>query len=419
MEDFERPVLMPLILDIFGPLVGVTGRIAPYHLRSLEISVLHLLRSPATRQQWVQSVRAALSLLQKAADWHPQALGLHVYSAMDAIGPVQMEVGMLGKRFWDCDRAARPDDRFRPILDLYACLYERLYPRLAAPIVAANALLNATDVSDVISEDGRVRPRAVERIEGQQDFRPGLLTGGLDIHLRNSISHGRYQILSSNEIRMEDRDPRRNTLTWGPHVFSHDRLFDKTSELDLTCRALLAALIMFDVNNHDVFQARGYLPKRGSAIRADLAEVLMRGSAESLGFTLDSWQGEGPDSTVQISLKVSGYREYGPSEIVTGSQDRAVARYRMDVRTEEVSVARQVYYLLQLTLDCHESYEAVVVEVTHHDGTPAGRLRTNRATRQRIFEGDVSFQEVRQMADEDTLSDVSMPVVLRGLPHRL
>ena len=217
---------------------------------------------------------------------------------------------------------------------------------------------------------------------------------------------------------MEDRDPSGTKLTWGPHVFSHDQLWEKTLALDLTCRALLAALTMFDVNNHFIFQARGYLPRRERAIRADAAEALMRMNAELLGFQLKGWQEE-LAGVLRINLKISGYREYGPSEIVAGSQDGKAARYLMDVRTEETPLSRQVYSLLQLTLDLHDSRESLIVEVCHEDGTPAGTLKTSRAARQKIFEATMVFEEVRRIADEDTLSDSTMPVVVRGVPRRL
>ena len=175
---------------------------------------------------------------------------------------------------------------------------------------------------------------------------------------------------------------------------------------------------MFDVNNHSSFKERGYLPPRQNGVRADLAEAMMRKTAESIGFELQSWQQE-PDCALRMSVKVSGYREHGPSNIVAGSAGKVSARYLMDVRTEEVPLSRQVYSLLQLTLDWHGSYQSVLVEVAHEDGTPGGRLNTNRAARQAIFEAALPFQAVREMADEDTLSDALMPVVIRGIPRRL
>ena len=234
MRAFERPVLLPLVMEMFGPLVSGRGRITQAHLRSLEDCVLHTWSSTASRQEWLHSIRAALHLCQRAADWYPQALGLHLYSAIDRVGPVQMEIGMLRQRFWNCGRASRPDERFRPILDLYTCLYERLYLLLATPVVAAHALLNGGDVTSAIANDGRIRPATVQQLETQRDFRQGLLTAGLDTHVRNSISHGRYRVLSGDAIEMEDRRPPDNKLTWGPHVFSHGQLYDKTVELDLT-----------------------------------------------------------------------------------------------------------------------------------------------------------------------------------------
>lgn len=415
MRSSDFPLSGPMVVQLFGPLVRVSETITFHHLRPLQDFAFHLWRSQAPRTEWMRRLRAALYILQDAADWHPRDMGLRVYPTMDAIGPIHSELAVLGQRFWSCERAVLPDDRYRPIFDLYTCLYERLYPLAAAPVVAADALLRVSEVGNRIADDGRVRLHMVEQLEVQRDFPPGLLTAGLDRHMRNSISHGRYQILSRDTVRMEDRDPS-GKITWGPQDFSHADLWERTLELDLTCRALMASLIMFDVNNHTVFQARGYIPPRQSPFRMDIAEALIREYAEEFGFRLERMQQEDAE-TVLVELKVAGYREEGPSEILAGLPAGGAIRYTADVRTEDVPISRQVYSVLQLSLDVHDAYECFIVEVLHEDGAPAGRLRTSRLARHKIFEGTLPFEEVRRLADQDTLSDVSMPVVVRGWPR--
>jgi trypsin-like peptidase len=82
------------------------------------------------------------------------------------------------------------------------------------------------------------------------------------------------------------------------------------------------------------------------------------------------------------------------------------------------AISRQVYGLVQRTLDVHDTHRVLIVEALRQDGGSAGRLVVDRSTRQEIFEGRKSLAAVRQLATEDTLSNDSMPVVMRDVPKR-
>ncbi len=214
---------------------------------------------------------------------------------------------------------------------------------------------------------------------------------------------------------MEDRDPRTGELTWGPHEFSYRELHTQVFDLNLTCRTLLPTLVMFDVNNHDVIRARGYATAPEGRPRLDIIEATMRHWTDGYGFVLEEVR-EDNDKTLYMRFRISGDRQEHPSEIILGGAGRT-RRFIEDVTTEDVAISRQVYGVLQLSLDMHDSYEVVIVEVRRENGADAGRLVVDRAARQAIFEGNVGFDDVRRVATQDTLSDDLMPVILRGTPR--
>ncbi len=415
MSSHPFPLAQRMVIDLLGPLVGARGKIGFHHLGPLEAFMYHLWIHRANVEERLRGVRAALLLLERSFDERPGIIAPIAYATFDKLGRVQMEIFGLVPEAWN-GSAQQPDARFRPLLNLYAALYERLYPLLAAPLIAADAVLRTgEDPQTLIRNDGRVHPTTVERMETARDYPPGLLTGGLDRHLRNSIGHGRYDVLSRDRIRMEDRDPRTGEMTWGPHEFSYRELRERVFELYLTCETLLATLVMFDVNNHEVIRARGYASPAQLRPRLDVIEATMWAWASGYGFRLEEVR-EQDNQTLFMKLRITGERQEHPAEILVGGS-RGARRYLQDSRTEDVPTSRQVYGLLQVTLDMHDTYDVVVVETLKQDGSAAGRLVVDRAARQEIFEGLRSFDEVRRLSAEDTLIDETMPVIFTDSPR--
>lgn len=404
------------VIDLLGFLISARGKIQFHHLRSLEDIIYHLWISGVDQHEWVRRVQAALFLLEGGFNMHPREIARIYYDTVRELTPIQMEVYGLAGEVWSSNDAKEPDRRFGPLLGLYSCLYERFYPLLTAPFIAADALLRTkTKLQELISGEGRVRPSIVEKLEVDRGYPRGLLTAGLERHLRNSIAHGRYKVLSRELIQMEDRDPRSGRITWGPHVFDYYELRERVFQFQFTCEGLLTALIMFDVNNHQVIRERGFVTPRQLRRRLDIAEVILQGFAEAHGFHCE--EVTEPDfNTLKIKVRISGERREHPEEILVGGSGWA-RRYTLEVRTEESPIRNQAYGLLQTTLDIHDSYGLVILEVLNTDGSFAGKVVADWPARQQIFERKKPIEEVRSLLTEDTLPDEAMPVVIRGIPR--
>jgi hypothetical protein len=367
------------------------------------------------RREWLRKVSAALHLLENGCNMYPHEIAPLIYENMDQMGPAQMEIMGLVDEIWSNEESKEPDKRFRPILNLYIVLYEKCYPLLVAPLVAADAMLRTrVPIAQLIHENGRARYSAIEDLEEGRNYPQGLLTDGLNRHIRNSISHHHYAVRSLEEIVMDDRDPRSGQLTWGPVTYNYYDLRNLVLNFSTTCDALISALIMFDVNNHDVLRERGFIDLKPVKLRFDLAQTHMRFYADNYGFQLVEMD-EIDSRRLQIVIKIMGWREQGPSKILVGGTGWA-RQYVEDVRTEDCDIRGQVYGLLQHTLDVHDCYECVTLNVLRPDDTVAGIIKADRAIRQRIFEGKMKIGDLRSLLSEDTIADETMPVVFRSLP---
>lgn len=402
-------------MDLFGPLMGPRAKLQANHVLYLEYLVHQLLSWNIDADEWKRRVRAALLLLENGFSSQPHQIAPITYDSMESSVPMQAELSELLKDVRESAETGEPDRRFRPLRELYLFLYERLYSLIIAPFVAASSLLQShTDLQRLIRKDGRVSPKDVKKLESIRRLPSGFWTEGLNNHLRNSIGHGLYEVLSRDSIRMEDRNPRTGQVTWGPHVFVYRELREHVFQLLVTCEVLIATLTMFDVNHHQLIFERGFAPHTPRRMRPDIVKEIITGLAEPYGFRCEEVVERDPQ-TLEIRVKVSGERMEEQIEILVGGVGGA-SRYIEDVRTEDSPIRRQAYSLLKTTLEAHYIYEVVILEVEKEDGNAAGRIIADREARQYIFE-EKPIEEVRALLSEDTLPDDTMPVIIRGVPR--
>lgn len=421
MPASDFPLASRMMLDLFGQYFGSRAKLHPAHVWTLEAWSVQFFWncSNAQRKKVATALRASTVLLQRAFDQKSQEMSRYVLDAVSRLETVQMEVRDLVSKARLALTATTPDARFRPQLDAYHCLYERFYPLVAAPFVAADALLREDrPPSEFIREDGRIHHSTMLELEERKGYASGLLTEGVERHLRNSIAHGLYEVRSLTEIRMEDRHPKTRKLTWGPVTFSPGELNTLFGKLHWTCEVLLIALVVFDVNNNVVMAERGWgVPRRESRPRIDLAEAYIREHAKADGFMCERVSEEGP-SCLHLVLRISGEIEERPREIYAAGHGWA-RKFVQYVQTKNVPIPAQVYGLLQETIGIHHTYEMLIVDVLKTTGELVGRVVTNAAAREQFVSKVLPLEDARRLAIEDTLPDQTMPVVLRGVPREV
>lgn len=416
MTSERFPLANQMLVEFFGPLKSARGEFRPHHVLALEGMIPDVwMMENEERRKWFRKLQAALNLLENSCNMHPQEIAEIVYKVADDIGVIQMEVFGLNKEIFTNEGTNEPDKRFRPILELYLTLYEKFYPLLVSPLIAGDSMLRTgVALTQVIKPNGRAEAGFIEKLERDR-YPEGLLTEGLDRHIRNSISHRNYEIRSRDLIRMEDRNPK-GKLTWGPQNYLYWELREIVLNFKSTCDALVATLLMFDVNNRDVLTERGFISLEPHKMRLDLAETYFRNFAEGMGFELVSLVENG-FFTIEATVKILGWREDQPVEILVGG---AIPRQFVEkVHTEDVSLREQVYGLIQQTLDTHDQYDYLIVRVLRKDDSLAGMIKANRNTRDVMFQGKQPIDAVQALLDEDTLPDETMPVIIREFPEEV
>lgn len=411
------PLAQRMVLDYLGHLCRPGAQFASHHLQPLEHFMYRRWMRGEDIEEWSRRVAAANSLLERAFDERTSEFGPLWNQLADSAGNTLIDVNRLAPVAWRSGTADNPDARFRPLRELYASTYEGIYRAEAAVFVAADAVLSGGDPHAFVDGDGKVHASELERLESRRDLPPGLLTEGANNHLRNSIAHSLYEVLSEDQIRMWDRRPRGGPLTWGPEEFSHTEFHGTVFTFLSTCEALIAAKLIFDVNNNRVLRERGFLTHEPRRFRLDVARLRLDQYADLLGFECLGAE-EGDDNTLRVQLKVHGERDEHPAQILA-SGPGGVAAFVEDVETRDVPIRLQVYTFVQHTWQLYETYDQFVIEVVDSDEAGLGRLVVDADQLLPLRDMAWSADETREKLTEDTLPDDPMPVTIRSVPRRV
>lgn len=407
------PLLEERTTALVKDMISVRGRVKWHHMAFLKAIVQRLMMMGLDNKQWAQRVRAAYSLLDSAFSIYPEELAPLVFETIQKQGPVQMEASNLEEEIRRNKESRIPDARFSPVLTLYAALYEGTYPTLAAPVVKAHQLLNEhSGLADAIKPDGRVYPPVVERLEDERMLPRGLLTQGLNRHLRNCIAHRRQKVRSRDIIELEDRNAR-GVRTWGPVQWSYEQLRKWPNDLQVTCFALRAALVIFDVNKQELAVARGFVVPTQISYRFDVIDTLLHRAAPEYGFEVkncdDTQLGE-----LLVELKVVGETQVGQSEILA-QYDHGYAKWVQDAKTLHLLVADQVARFCGAALDLFAECEAVRFDIKNWDSQEIGHLIFDSDTFADIASAEHPEDPVRFAGD--TVGEATMPFTVTTKPR--
>ncbi len=364
--------------------------------------------------RFTEGVRAAFLLLDNAFEQAPEPMAAVVDETFIRLRELQQRESSLEDEI----RRAKDDDleaKFGSQLDLCEFLHERFHRTLAAPYVIADALTRTgVSVTGLLDSDGRAARREIADVETGRGLRPGMLTDGVEPHLRNSAAHHLYSVLDDTRIRLWDVHPTTNRFTWGPVEWTFWELHTHVRKLFVTCSALLIGLALFDITNSRTIRARGWgVNEPPRPRRRDIVKSQLQGPADCFGLAVESVD-VAADRALVISLRVKGDTmiEQDTRILVGGPTRRAYSRH---VRTEWGPLREQVYGFLQRTYDIHGGYDTVRVTVTAADGkTALGQIEAPVEARRAMVPGKEPVDALRARLTVDTLADQEIPVVLEG-----
>ncbi|MBI4538942.1 MAG: hypothetical protein HY704_05460 [Gemmatimonadetes bacterium] len=404
-----------LIADMLP--VSCASKVRLHHSGTLEgilYRALWLFREPQDR--FTRRVRAAYKLLDDGFDREPAAVGQVVGATTERLSDLQQTEHNLHQDAWAVDKAD-PDRRFRSLLALYQMTYERYYRTLAAPfVVAGRVVAQETDPQKAVGGDGRVKLNVIWEMEAGRGIADQAFTAGLNNHFRNSAAHGHFDILTEDEIRMWDLDPRSGNYSWGPQTFTYWELREQVYALSVTALVLLTAIVLFDIAHGRTMFQRGWLkpslrPRRSDVLRSEMGQMAGLHGLEVVSVGQE-------DSLLRLTLRVLGNEMPDQiSEVIAGGTGQTT-RYAQQVKTYRAPAWKQVYGFLQMTYDLHGYYE--MVEVVLEDAsvsTEMGRLKAPRDVREAMVTSDIAPEDLRPRMEADTLADNEIPVVLEGVPR--
>ena len=363
---------------------------------------------------FTERVRAAFLLLDNAFEHAPEPMALIVDQTFELLRDLLQRESSL-----DAATRVKHDDnlqaRFAAQLAFYEFLHESFHRTLGASYVIADALTRTdAGVSGLIDDDGKVARWQIAEVEKGRGLRSGMLTAGIEPHLRNCAAHHLYRILDDTHIELKDVDPRTGQVTWGPVVWTHWELHTNVRRLFTTCSVLLISLGCFHITNGRTIRARGWgtqEPLRQK--RRDIVKAELYGPADCFGFSVESVQ-QGTSGALEIGLRVKGDTVIEQKTlIITGGA--VPFAYERHVRTEWAPLRSQVYGFLQISYDIHGAYEVLRVTVTSRDGQQQlGQIQASLDARHAMLSGEETVEAMRARLAVDTLADQDMPVVLEG-----
>ncbi|HZH42391.1 MAG TPA: hypothetical protein VFD85_15360 [Gemmatimonadales bacterium] len=360
-------------------------------------------------------VKVLYQLLDSAFDQGPEPMALIADETFGRLRELQRRESSL---MADAHKQHGDDleRKFATELAFFEFLHERMHRTLGAPYVTADAIARTqAPLAGLVDRDGRVTRRQVEAVEAGRGMKTGMLSEGLDHHLRNSAAHHLYSVVDDHHVRVWDVDPKTLRASWGPHEWSHWELKTRVWTLATTCSVLLLGLACFDIANGPTIRARrwGLVQSPRPQQRRDIAKAELEWPANSLGLEVESVEIADKGELV-IGLRVMGETmlDQTTSILVGGARHLAFQR---EVRTLWSPLRAQVYGFLQATFDVHGGHDVVRVTVVGSDGKQAlGHVEAPVDARRAMISGKESVEAIRARMSADTLDDEKIPVVIEG-----
>jgi hypothetical protein len=373
----------------------------------------------ASAPETLRRVTAAFTLLDAAFAKDPSATTVVIRGAWDRLDELQRRETGLFRNAWEADERDL-EERFGTLFALFEMTYERFYRTLAGPYVVADAITRSgQSSSEFLDAEGRVGAQRLAKVEAERGLPLGLLSEGVDSHLRNAAAHHQYDVLDADRVRVWDQDPRSRQVTWGPQELTYWETRTAVYRLSNTAYVLLLGLSLFDIAHGRVMAMRfATAPPRRRRHRRDVIEASMQGAALLHGFSLLAVDEEARD-TLHVKLQVLGRTEVDQElQIMSGGGAGPGAYYVQRVETRYSPLARQVLGLVQMCIDLHVAFTRLHVSVVDKDGaTRLGELPLTDAHRELVLAG-ATWEAVLASVPDHTLAAMDIPVVLE-FPARL
>ena len=311
------------------------------------------------------------------------------------------------------------DTRIRKYLEFYKVMYEGLLRLICAPVVYAFGIANnIKDKAFIPDDNGRIGLNALKTMEKWLVYSENRLAIGLNNHIRNAYAHENYKILDDAKVELWDPDPYKPKRSWGPEIWSLERLIKLCDQLWVNALGITCALILYDINNRQIATERGWVPSiKLPSLRREELKVTTSTVAKELGFHMEKMTLSNNQLSITLSTEPKGIDQ--DSDLYMGYKDHT-RLFKVRMWYEEKRVIDQLTRMLHRLIPYFENKTEVSIHVVSWDDSPLGTLNTDFHTiigLQLKNTNPETVEGIRYVFKTDTLGDSVTYVEKKGAPR--
>ena len=234
--------------EYFSDLRTTDCEFTEYETKMLECIYEHIFLEQSQTDELltlINTARISYKIIEKGADKEFEKICKAFIYNIDSIGRRFNSIVLQKNSFLEMD----DDDKIIvAYLSLYKDIYEGLLPEILAPIIVALGIrMNKTQKEFQLGSDGRVKIKAILKIENSSITEQKNLSRGMNSHLRNAYSHNHYEIQDNGFVKLWDTADN-GTYTWGPVVWHYNDLKKQCRLIWLNCLAFFYSILIFSTN---------------------------------------------------------------------------------------------------------------------------------------------------------------------------
>lgn len=312
-----------------------------------------------------------------------------------------------------------PDNRIRKYLESYKVMYEGLLCLICAPVVYAFGIAKRVKDKDFIpDDDGKISLNTLKSMEKLIVYSDNRLAIGLNNHVRNAYSHENYRILDDAKVELWDPNPYRPKRSWGPEIWSLDKLIELNDQLWINALGISCSLIVYDMNNRRIATERGWITVRElPRLRREELNDTIDAMADNLGFYMKALTISGKQFSLTLSPKSKGIDQ--DSDLYMGYEDHT-RLFKIQMWYEEKRVIDQLTRMIINLTPYIEAETEVSINIVSHDDSPLGSLSADLPNIISLHLTDTdpeTVNRIRYVYKIDTIGETVTYVEKKGAPR--
>ncbi|MDO8578476.1 MAG: hypothetical protein Q7R50_04780 [Dehalococcoidales bacterium] len=387
-------------------------------IESIFENVMWFGRTDKDYREFVRTARASYHFLIEGSKTKPKEVAQQYSLIIDNIIPSINSCRLALSEAEDVP-VNDPDNKIRKYLASYKVMYEGLFCLICAPVIYAFGIAKRVNNKDFTPDsDGKIDLNTLKVMERLIVYSDNRLARGLNNHIRNAYAHENYKILDDAKVKLWDPNPNRPKKSWGPEVWSLEKLIELNDQVWINALGITCALILYDINNRRAATDRGWFTsKRLPELRREELNDIVDTIADKLGFYMKSLTILGNQVSITLSPQSKGIDQ--DSDLYMGNKDHT-RLYKVKMWYEEKRIIDQVTRML-VTLTMYIKVESEIsINIVSHEGVPIGSLSVDLPNIIGLNLTDTdpeTVNRIRHIYKIDTIGEITTYVEKKGTPR--